>query len=145
MRRCAAALALFLSSCAWAQQTAPVLRGSWIATAGPKQVYRGRWSAQALPNSPNVAQGSWTLANERDQAVLEGTWSARKSSKEWQGTWSARVKNGKPASGTWRAAAEQFKGKTFEELLEQTLEKQVSGFWRSGRAQGNWWLKGAPY
>jgi hypothetical protein len=33
-------------------------------------------------------------------------------------------------------------GKTFEDMLKQTLEKQVTGSWRSGRMQGNWWLMG---
>jgi hypothetical protein len=34
-------------------------------------------------------------------------------------------------------------GKTLEDMLKQTLEKQVAGSWRSGRYQGNWWLKGS--
>ena len=36
-------------------------------------------------------------------------------------------------------------GKTFEDMLKQTLEKQVTGAWRSGRIQGNWWLMGPGY
>jgi hypothetical protein len=32
--------------------------------------------------------------------------------------------------------------KTFEEMLNRAMEKQVSGSWRSGRIQGNWWLQG---
>jgi len=32
-------------------------------------------------------------------------------------------------------------GKTMEDMLKRTAEKQIGGSWRSGRAQGNWWLQ----
>jgi hypothetical protein len=45
-------------------------------------------------------------------------------------------------SGTWEAAdTDGFNGKTFEDLLKRTAEKQISGSWQSRRAQGNWWLQ----
>jgi hypothetical protein len=34
-----------------------------------------------------------------------------------------------------------FNGKTFEDMLKRTAEKQIGGSWQSGRAQGNWWLQ----
>ena len=101
---------------------------------------RGRWSAQVLPATKNAANGSWTLFNESNQIVLEGTWSARKSAAGWQGTWSARIQ-GRNVSGTWTAEMPDFNGKTFEDMLKRTAEKQIGGSWQSGRAQGNWWLR----
>ena len=41
-----------------AQQVSPVLLGSWTATAGPNQIFRGTWSAQVSLRSPNCAIGS---------------------------------------------------------------------------------------
>jgi len=137
-------LTLLLASCALAQP--PVIRGSWTATIGPKQVYRGKWSAQALPGTQNAAHGSWTLLNDNAQTIAEGTWSAKKSARGWQGTWTARVaKSQRSFSGTWLADLPGFQGRAFEEMFQQTLERQVAGSWRSGRMQGNWWLKGSPY
>ncbi len=130
-----------LVSCAVAQQAPSALQGSWIATAGPNRYLRGRWSAQILPATRNAANGSWTLFNESSQIVLEGTWSGRKSASGWEGTWSARIQKGRTVSGTWNAAMADFHGKTFEDMLKQTAEKQIGGSWRSGRAQGNWWLQ----
>jgi len=130
-----------LVSCAVAQQAPPVLQGSWIATTGSNRYMRGRWSAQVLPATKNAANGSWTLFNESNQIVLEGTWSARKSAGGWRGTWSARIQKNRTVSGTWDAAMTDFNGKTFEELLRRTAEKQIGGSWQSGRTQGNWWLQ----
>jgi len=132
---------LVLVSYALAQQAPAVLHGSWIATTGPNRYLRGRWFAQVLPATKNAANGSWTLFNERNQTVLQGTWSVRKTAGGWQGTWSARIKKGRTVSGTWNAAMADFNGKTFEDMLKRTAEKQIGGSWQSGRAQGNWWLQ----
>jgi hypothetical protein len=32
-------------------------------------------------------------------------------------------------------------GKTLEDMLKQTAEKQITGSWQSGRGRGNWWLQ----
>ena len=144
MRTWSLTVALFLSSCALAQPPSPVFRGSWIATAGPTQVFRGRWSGQSLPDRPNAANGSWALLAATGQTVLEGTWAAEKTRAGWQGTWMARTQQGQSFSGTWTADIAGSKGKTFEDMLKQTVEEQVAGSWRSGRYQGNWWLKGSP-
>jgi hypothetical protein len=141
MKKLTLALTIFLAFCALAQQAPPVLRGSWLATAAPKQFFRGRWSAQLLPGTKNAAHGSWTLRNDSNQIVLEGTWSARKSVRGWQGTWSGRIQKGGSFSGTWEADASRFNGNTFEDLLKQTAEKQIAGSWQSRRARGNWWLQ----
>ena len=114
-------------------------RGVWIASAGPRS-FHGRWWAQLLANSLNAADGSWTLLSDSNQIVLEGTWSARKTSTGWQGRWTARVNSGNAFSGTW--TSENHEGKTFADMLKLTLEKQIAGSWRSGRMQGNWWLMG---
>jgi len=140
MKKWILAVILLLAFCVIAQQVPPVLQGSWIATTGPNSYLRGRWYAQVLPSTRNSPNGSWTLFNESNQIVLEGTWSARKSAGGWQGTWSARIQ-GRNVSGTWNAAMEGFNGKTFEDMLKRTAEKQIGGSWQSGNAQGNWWLQ----
>ena len=89
---------LILSSCALAQEPSPVLVGSWTATAGPNQIFRGTWSAQTSLHNPNAALGSWTLLNESGEVVLEGTWSAQKTGRRWQGTWTARPMKGQSLS-----------------------------------------------
>ncbi len=137
-------VALLLSSCALAQEAPSGLHGSWTATAGPKQIFRGTWTGRTLPGKPNLAQGSWALLSDSGQIILEGTWSALKSSVAWQGTWTARTVQGQSFSGTWKADLADFNGKTFEKMLELTAQKEVAGWWRSGRNQGNWWLKSSP-
>jgi hypothetical protein len=136
---------LLAAALAAAAEPRPVLQGSWIATAG-KQVFRGTWSAQALPGDGNAAVGSWTLTNDAGDVVMQGTWSARKAPRAWRGTWRAVVQpTGKSFSGTWQAAiTADFKGKTFEDLLQAAGTERTSGVWRMGRAGGNWWLDKLP-
>src|SRR5579864_5289195 len=114
-------------------------RGAWAASAGPRALH-GRWWVQLLASSPNAASGSWTLLSDSNHIVLAGTWWARKSLHRWQGTWSARLDSGRALSGTW--TSDRTEGKTFQDMLQQTFEKQVTGWWGSGRMQGNWWLMG---
>jgi hypothetical protein len=104
---------------------------------------RGTWLAQVSQGTPNAASGSWSLLNDAGEIVLTGTWSARKTSKSWEGSWAARAKNGRALSGTWSAALADFKGKTMQEMLALTIEKQIGGAWQSGSYQGNWWLEGS--
>ena len=59
----------------------------------------------------------------------------------WQGTWTARTPNGQPFSGTWTSDLADFSGKTFQEMLERTVVREVAGSWRTGRQHGNWWPK----
>jgi hypothetical protein len=137
-------LALLTVSSAAAQDSAKTAdehswRGAWAASAGSRTLH-GRWWAQLLAQSPNAGSGSWTLLSDSNQIVLEGTWSARKSLHSWQGAWTARLNSGRAFSGTW--TSDMTEGKTFQDMLQQTLEKQVTGSWRSGRMQGNWWLMG---
>jgi hypothetical protein len=117
-------------------------RGRWAASAGPR-TFHGRWWAEPLANSKNAASGSWALLSDSNQVLLEGTWSARKLQSRWEGTWTARVRSGRPFSGTW--SAELTEENTFEDLLKRAIEKQVTGFWASGRMRGTWWLMGPGY
>jgi hypothetical protein len=135
---------LIVGFCALAQQVSPVLLGSWTATAGPNQIFRGTWSAQTSLHNTNRAIGSWTLLNEAGEVVLEGTWSAQKTGLRWQGTWTARPMKGQLLSGTWTADAASLNVESLSEMLQSTATKEVSGSWRSGRHQGNWSLKGSP-
>jgi hypothetical protein len=133
-------LPLLLAFSALAQE--PALRGTWTATAG-SQTFRGSWGAETSAHNPDYAQGYWTLLNDSGERVLEGTWSARKTAARWHGTWTARTSPGRSFSGVWDADITESKAKTFVDMLTLTLEKEVGGFWRSGRDQGNWWLKGS--
>jgi hypothetical protein len=144
MKSWALVLALFVGSCALAQEASPILVGTWTATAGPTQVLRGMWSGEASPKSQNLARGSWTLLNEAGEILLEGTWSAQKTGQGWQGTWTARPMKGQSLSGTWTADGDKLNAKSFAQMLKSTATKEVAGSWRGGRYQGNWWLKGSP-
>ena len=136
-------LPLVLTSCAMAQEASSVLGGSWTATAGGHQVFRGMWSAQTSLQNPNAAGGSWTLLSEAGEVLLQGTWSARKTGQGWQGTWTARPMKAQPLSGTWTADATHLDAKSLEDVLKATAAKEIAGWWRSGRYQGNWWLNGS--
>jgi hypothetical protein len=135
---------LILCSCALAQQASPVLLGSWTATGGPNQIFRGTWSAQVSLRSPNRSIGSWTLVNDAGDVLLEGTWSAQKTGQHWQGTWTARPMKGQLLSGTWTADAASLNVESLAEMLKSTAMKEITGSWRSGHYQGNWSLKGSP-
>ncbi len=131
-----------LCSCALAQQASPVLLGSWTATVGPNQIFRGTWFAQVSLHNPNRAIGSWTILNDAGDVLLEGTWSAQKTGQHWQGTWTARTTKGAQSlSGTWTADAASLNAESLAEMLKSTATKEVTGSWRSGRHQGNWSLK----
>ena len=135
---------LLVGFCAHAQQVSPVLLGSWMATAGSNQIFRGTWSAQTSLHNANRALGSWTLLNEAGDVLVEGTWSAQKTGKSWQGTWTARPMRGQLLSGTWTADAASLNADSLAEMLKSAAAKEVTGSWRSGRYQGNWSLKGSP-
>jgi hypothetical protein len=124
-------------------QEAPVVHGEWTATAGPAGVYRGKWIGQALPGQPNALHGSWTLSGATERAVLSGTWSAQKAGRALQGTWSAQDQYGRAISGTWRASTPEVTGLSLQQMLELSLERTISGTWRSGRRGGNWWISGS--
>jgi hypothetical protein len=132
-------------------QSAPALQGSWTASAGPNQQFRGTWSALVLPGTGNRARGSWILVNATNQVVLQGVWSAEKSARGWQGTWSARISTGRSPSarsssgpsfsGTWQAETMDAGDKTLAEALQRAAAKQIAGSWRSGPRSGSWSLK----
>jgi hypothetical protein len=134
---------VLLGSGALAQQPLPVLRGSWTASETSGQIFRGTWTGQTSQQNRNAARGSWTLLNDAGEIMLEGTWSARKG-QGWTGTWVCRTASGRSFSGTWNADLPSFSGKTIQEMLGRTAEKEVAGSWRTRGYQGNWWLKGSP-
>ncbi|HVA01894.1 MAG TPA: hypothetical protein VMV34_09585 [Terriglobia bacterium] len=143
MRNGKLVLALLVCACALGGQPLPVIHGTWTATVGPREVLRGTWTGHALPGRPNVAEGSWTLVNA-GRVVQAGTWRAEKTHRRWEGSWTGRTMDGRSLAGTWGAHLEEWNGKTFQDMLERTLQEEVSGWWQSGRDQGNWWLKGSP-
>jgi hypothetical protein len=133
-----------LGFCALAQEPLPILHGSWTASLASGETFRGTWSAQTSPQTLNAARGSWTLLNEAREIVLQGTWSAQKTGPGWQGTWTARALKGAALSGTWNADLASFSGRTIQDMLARTAEREVAGSWRTRGYQGNWWLKGSP-
>ena len=128
---------------AGAQSSAAERTGMWKATVGNGTMMQGMWLAELSKASPNAASGSWSLLSDGGEVLLQGTWSARKTGQSWEGTWRARAGNGRSFSGTWSAALGDYKGKSLQEMLALTMEKQVGGAWQSGRYQGNWWLEGS--
>lgn len=138
---CLAVLSVHVS--ARAQNTPTELTGMWKATVGNGPMMQGMWLAEISKGSPNAASGSWSMLNDAGEVVLQGTWSARKMGQGWEGSWRARVATGRSLSGTWSASLGEFKGKTFQEMLELTMQKQIGGAWQSGRYQGYWWLEGS--
>ena len=123
-----------------ASQSTPQLRGSWRATAGSR-VFQGTWTADANPNTPSLAQGSWTVI-EGNRVVLRGTWSAQKERAGWRGTWSAFVApvrpGAPPISGTWQANIEGSTADTLTDMLHRAAQAQIDGMWRSGGMAGSW-------
>lgn len=139
----AALLAVLLALVsAFGQQPAETFYGTWIATAGHTQTLHGTWSAHALLQQPNAAEGYWSLSSG-GRIVIRGTWRAEKNNRGWQGQWTAETIRGESLAGTWGADVEHWHGKTFQDLFELTLKEEVSGWWQIGGRQGNWWLKGS--
>jgi hypothetical protein len=122
----------------------PKRGGEWIATVDSGQSLRGKWVGQTLPEDPNALHGSWLLLSDTGRILLSGTWSARKAQHGFRGSWSAHDQSRRAVSGTWRVTAGSSGVTTLQQLLEQTLAGQVAGAWRSGRRQGQWWVKGTP-
>ncbi len=121
-----------------------MFHGTWIATIGKGRVLHGSWTGGTLPHHPNIAEGTWTLTSA-GQMALQGTWRAEKNSRSWEGRWFGRTAVGESLAGSWGADLEHWRGKTLRDMLERTLVEEVSGWWQSGQAQGNWWLKGSRY
>lgn len=111
-----------------------------MATAGT-QSFRGRWTGQALPRRSNAARGTWQLENGSGAVIMHGTWSAERESAVWRGTFIART-GGHVVSGSWKADLGDAPAKTLEEMLQRSMEKEVSGLWESGGRFGEWWLSG---
>jgi hypothetical protein len=133
---------LSATAVAAASQSTLQLRGSWRAAAGTR-VLQGTWTADVNPNTPNLAQGSWTVI-EGNRVVLQGTWAAERERTGWRGAWSALVASARPGSppttGTWQANVKDSTLNTLTDMLQRTAEGQVDGTWRSGRMAGSWSL-----
>jgi hypothetical protein len=134
-------LALLLARPSLADTPVASTHGGWVASAGAA-VFRGRWSADALPGRPDEVQGSWTLLGAGEAIVLEGTWAARRSGPGWKGQWSARTATGGFFTGTWKAEGVGRGPKTFADLLASASSQRISGTWRMRGATGRWWLEG---
>jgi hypothetical protein len=125
-----------------ASQSTVQLRGSWRATAGTR-VFQGTWTVDVNPNTPNLAQGSWTVI-EGNRIVLQGTWAAEKQRAVWRGSWSALMASAPagspPITGTWQADVKDSSIDTLTEMLQRTAQTQIDGTWRRGQMSGRWAL-----
>lgn len=140
---CALLLALGLTASSSAQESPVELHGTWTATAGPNRTFWGTWTARVLADKPNEAEGSWALLDQGGLTLLEGTWAANRLRLSWRGAWASRTLAGQSLSGTWTADIAGSNGKTFKQMLEWTLQKDILGSWRSGHDQGQWRLVGS--
>jgi hypothetical protein len=144
-------IATLLTPPSAAQEAPVILRGTWTATAGPTAIYNGVWSARLESGTPNSAQGSWGVIDGSGHVVLQGTWSAQKRAKVWQGSWSAvvtgsggRSSSSRKFAGTWQANVDANESGSLLEMLRRTLENSVSGTWQSGPLKGQWTVKASP-
>ncbi len=131
-----------LSGMSLAEQRNRVFSGEWTATVGTSLTLRGQWIGEPFPDQPNEAHGSWTLSNESGRIAMTGTWWAQKTPRGWQGNWRADDRAGRSVAGTWKADWTGPPQGTFEQMLEFTLQQELSGSWRSAGTEGYWWLKG---
>jgi hypothetical protein len=133
-------LAISFAAVEAASQSTLQLRGSWRATAGAR-IFQGTWTADVNPNTPNLAQGSWTVI-EGNRIVLRGTWAAEKQRAGWRGSWSALLASAPagspPITGTWQANVKDSSIDTLTEMLQRTAQAQIDGTWRSGQMSGTW-------
>lgn len=123
-----------------------VTRPGWLldSDSGSEPDFPWHMVRQPSLRNPNAARGSWTLFNNADEVLLEGMWSAQKTGQGWLGTWTARSNKGQSFSGAWTADLANLSPESFAEMLKRTATKEVARWWRSGRHEGNWWLKGSP-
>lgn len=135
-------VALFISTCTLGQEPAQMVRGTWTATVGKARVLQGRWAGGALPQQPDVAVGTWTLESG-GHVVMHGRWRAEKSHRGWEGFWSGHTALGESMAGSWGADLQHWHRKTLQDMLNRTLQQEVTGWWKSGHQEGDWWLKGS--
>lgn len=142
MRRKILILPAVLALCAvmLGQHDSPIVQGAFTVSVGPA-MYRGKWTARISSRMPNAAAGSWILLNERNDVVLQGTWSARKSGTAWSGTWNARALHGGAYSGTWTSSEPGPASKTFADMLQSAVKSGAAGTWRSRGYGGDWRLR----
>src|SRR5262245_17181113 len=83
------------------------LNGNWLALVGRTLVFQGTWTARLTVETPDTAQGTWSLLDRTNRPVATGTWSAAKAPRSWSGSWQARVHGpDRLVSGTWQTTVE---------------------------------------
>jgi hypothetical protein len=122
---------LLLAFCAVAQQAPSVLRGSWIAAAGPNRVF------------PGVVVRSDSAGQQKRSSRFMGTFQREESDRFGRFLVSAEIgeRLARQLVSPNTEGRVCLNGKTLEDMLKLAAEKQISGSWQSRRAQGNWWLQ----
>src|SRR6202040_3801544 len=101
------------------------VRGTWSASTNGRYL-AGAWIAQTQEDGS--ARGTWVLQDATGKILMQGGWSASKSSQSWNGAWRASV-SGKAAeySGTWTGAISLSPQARLAAMLESALRATVSG------------------
>ena len=89
-------------------------------------------------------QGSWSMVNDAGDTVAQGTWSAQRSKRGFQGKWCGAHADGRLLStAASRPTSPASRARRSQDMFAATKIAQISGFWRMGRAKGAWYLKSA--
>jgi hypothetical protein len=98
-----------------------------------------------LPGRDDAGQGTWTVVDGAGRVALEGTWSATKTPRLWQGRWSARIVTGPSSSrvisGSWKRTVAASASGNFSDMLQQSIEQDITGSWRAAALAGAWRIR----
>jgi hypothetical protein len=120
------------------------LRGTWSASSTRGQNLAGAWTAEAHQDSGS-ATGTWSLYDAAGRILMQGGWSASKSSKAWNGAWRATIagQNGE-YSGIWTAQTALASEAPLVDMLESALRAVVTGTWKASGNSGGWSIRAFP-
>jgi hypothetical protein len=120
------------------------LHGSWSASSTRGQNLAGRWTAQAQQDGGG-ATGTWTIYDDAGRILMQGGWSASKSSKAWNGAWRATVAGQTGEySGVWTAQTALAAEAPLAHMLESALQAVVTGTWKAAGNSGSWSIRTFP-
>jgi hypothetical protein len=120
------------------------LRGSWSASSNSGRNFAGGWTAEAHPDSGG-ATGTWALYDATGRMLMQGGWSASKSSKAWNGAWRATIAGQTGEySGSWTAQTALASEAPLVDMLESALRAVVTGTWKASGNSGAWSIRAFP-
>jgi hypothetical protein len=115
----------------------------WSAKTTAGRTFAGSWTGDADPSTGN-GSGTWELHDGAGKTVMNGSWSATKSPKGWNGTWRAiAADRARDYSGAWSANLSLRPNAGLTELFEAAVKEAVSGSWKAGPNSGSWSIRAA--